>query len=266
VCGRYVSVSSPTLLAERLHVDEVRIDDADAQPDYNVTPRTEVPIVAESIAEDDRDADGEGDTGNGGPKRRHRRVLDRVRWGLVPSWAKDLSVGDRLINARSEGLAGKPAYRRAFERRRCLMPADGFYEWRALPGRKQKQPYFIARADREPMAFAGLYEVWRDRSVPDSPWVRSCVIVTTAANEKLAPIHDRMPVVLPESAWSEWLDPDNRDTDALARLLVPAPSDEFLCYPVSTLVNKPDNQGPELLDPVPEPTDASGAEQPRLLS
>jgi putative SOS response-associated peptidase YedK len=234
VCGRYVSVSSPTLLAERLHVDDVRIDDV--EPNYNVTPRTEVPIVAET--------------------KEHRRVLDRVRWGLVPSWAKDLKAGDRLINARSEGLATKPAYRRAFERRRCLIPADGFYEWRALTGRKQKQPYFIARADREPMAFAGLYEVWRDRADPDAEWIRSCAIVTTDANEALAPIHDRMPVVLPEPAWAEWLDPENHDTKKLARLLVPAPGSEFVFFPVSTLVNKPDNQGPELLEPVREPTGA----------
>jgi putative SOS response-associated peptidase YedK len=226
-------VSSPSLLAERLHVDEVRADDT--EPDYNVTPRAEVPIVAET--------------------KEHLRVLDRVRWGLVPSWAKDLSIGDRLINARSEGIETKPAYRKAFEKRRCLIPADGFYEWRVLPGptkKKPKQPYFIANVDREPMAFAGLYEVWRDRSDPDAPWIRSCAIVTTDANEKLAVIHNRMPVVLPESAWSEWLDADNHDTTRLARLLVPAPSQEFLCYPVSTLVNKPDNNGPELLDPVPE--------------
>jgi putative SOS response-associated peptidase YedK len=229
VCGRYVSVSSPTLLAERLHVDDVRMEAA--EPNYNVTPRVEVPIVAET--------------------KENVRVLDRVRWGLVPSWAKDLSVGDRLINARAEGIAAKPAYRRAFEKRRCLIPADGFYEWRVVPGptkKKQKQPYFIARQDREPMAFAGLYEVWRDRSDPDAPWIRSCAIVTTDANDKLAPIHDRMPVVLPESAWAEWLDIDNHDTTRLARLLVPAPSADFLCYPVSKLVNKPDNNGPELLE------------------
>jgi putative SOS response-associated peptidase YedK len=242
VCGRYVTASSPALLAERLHVDEIRIPDAEVEPNYNVTPRTEVPVVAERISDD-------GD---------RLRVLDRVRWGLVPSWAKDLSVGDRLINARSEGIAEKPAYRKAFERRRCLMPADGFYEWRVVPGstgkRKQKQPYFIARVDREPMAFAGLYEVWRDRADPDAEWVRSCAIITTAANDKLAPIHDRMPVVLAETDWQEWLDPEQRDTTKLARLLVPAPSDEFLCYPVSTLVNKPDNQGPELLDEVAEAT------------
>jgi len=241
VCGRYVSVSSPTLLGERLHVDEVRADDT--EPNYNVTPRAEVPIVAETV---DRET------------REHTRVLDRVRWGLVPSWAKDLSIGDRLINARAEGIAAKPAYRKAFEKRRCLIPADGFYEWRVLAGppsakptkKKQKQPYFIARQDREPMAFAGLYEVWRDRSDPDAAWVRSCAIVTTDANDKLAPIHDRMPVVLPESAWVEWLDPDNHDTARLERLLVPAPSEEFLAYPISTLVNKPDNNGSELLEEV----------------
>jgi putative SOS response-associated peptidase YedK len=233
VCGRYVSVSSPTLLAERLHVDEVRASDEEAN--YNVTPRTEVPIVAET--------------------KDHRRVLDRVRWGLVPSWAKDTKIGDRLINARSDGVATKPAYRRAFEKRRCLIPADGFYEWRVLPGptkAKQKQPYFVANVDREPMAFAGLYEVWRDRADPDAEWMRSCVIVTTDANEKLTPIHDRMPVVLPESAWSEWLDVDNHDTERLARLLVPAHGSEFVCFPVSQLVNKPDNNGPELLEPVDE--------------
>jgi putative SOS response-associated peptidase YedK len=237
-----VSVTPPALLAERLHVDEIRADAA--EPDYNVTPRAEVPVVAET--------------------KDHRRVLDRVRWGLVPSWAKDVSVGDRQINARADTVATKPAYRRAFERRRCLMPADGFYEWQAVPGRKQKQPFFIARADREPMAFAGLYEVWRDRSEPDAPWLRSCAIVTTEANDKLAVIHERMPVVLPEDAWSEWLDPENDDTAALQHLLVPAPSEDFVAYPISTLVNKPENQGSELLVPV-DPGANDEAEGLRLL-
>jgi putative SOS response-associated peptidase YedK len=146
------------------------------------------------------------------------------------------------------------------------MPADGFYEWRAVPGQKVKQPYFIARADREPMVFAGLYEVWRDRSDPDAEWMRTCALITTDANEKLAPIHDRMPVVLPEDAWGEWLDPENRDTESLHDLLVPAPSDEFIAYPISRLVNKPENQGPELLEPVDE-SESSEADdaQPRLL-
>ena len=239
-----MSVSSPALLAERLHVDEVRA--GDGEPDYNVTPRAEVPVVAET--------------------KDHRRVLDRVRWGLVPSWAKDVSVGDRLINARADTVATKPAYRRAFERRRCLMPADGFYEWQVVPGRRQKQPYFIARADREPMVFAGLYEVWRDRSDPDAEWMRSCALITTDANDKLAVIHDRMPVVLPEDAWSAWLDPENHDTESLRHLLVPAPSDDFVAYPVSTLVNKPENQGPELLEPVdPDAADEADDAQGRLV-
>ena len=234
MCGRYVTVSSPTLLAERFSVEEVRIEDKEA--DYNVTPRAEVPVVAVS---------------------RGKRVLDLVRWGLVPSWAKNLSIGDKQINARADTVATKPAYRKAFERRRCLMPADGFYEWQVVPGRKQKQPYFIARADREPMVFAGLYEVWRDRADPDAEWMRTCALITTDANDTLAPIHDRMPVVLPEDAWEEWLDPENHDTASLLDLLVPAPSEDFVAYPISKLVNKPENQGPELLEPI-DPDDDDG--------
>jgi putative SOS response-associated peptidase YedK len=216
------------LLAERFHVDEVRIPELEQR--FNVTPRSAVPIVAVS---------------------RERRTLDVVRWGLVPSWAKDLSIGDRLINARAESIATKPAYKRAFARRRCIIPADGFYEWRAVAGRKQKQPYFIFRRDREPLAFAGLWEVWHDPDDPDAERVRSCVIVTTRANRLLEPVHDRMPVVLPEESWDSWLDPANHDTDALVALLVPAPDDLLDLYAVRTLVNRPANDGRELLEPAP---------------
>jgi len=231
MCGRYVSVSSPALLAERFLVEEIRV--TELAQDYNVTPRAEVPVVA---------------------VRDDHRVLDLLRWGLVPSWAKDTSIGDRLINARADTVATKPAYRRAFQRRRCIIPADGFYEWRAIPGRRQKQPYFITRRDREPLAFAGLWEFWRDPATPDGPGLRSCVIVTTDANEALAPIHDRMPVVLPEVAWAAWLDPANHDAEALEGLLVPAPAGELEWYPVSTLVNRPANNGPELVEPAPPET------------
>jgi putative SOS response-associated peptidase YedK len=198
-----------------------------------------------------------------------QRVLSRLRWGLVPSWAKELKVGDRMINARAETVASKPAYRRAFANKRCLIPADGFYEWKAGAGsgagsgaggasgkaRPKKQPYFIHRKDGEPLAFAGLWEVWK---VPDdSPddvkgvggddgWVRSCVIVTTTPNDLMAPIHNRMPVILPESAWEQWLDPDEHDVDALAKLLVPAANELLEAYPVSTSVNNTRNNGPEL--------------------
>ena len=233
MCGRYVSVSSPTILAERFHVEEVRAPEA--EPSYNVTPRAEVPAVAESQG---------------------HRVLDRVRWGLVPSWAKDLSIGDRLINARAETVATTNAYKRAFERRRCIIPADGFYEWQAIAvptqKRPRKQPWFIRRRDGEPLAFAGLWEIWHDPKIgDDAPRVRSCAIITTDANELVAPIHDRMPVVLPESEWDSWLSRDNHDIDALTKLLVPAPADELEAWPVSLLVNKPENNSAELIEPTP---------------
>ena len=227
MCGRYVSVSSPSLLAAHFGAEEVRTEDVEAN--YNVTPRAEVPIVAVS---------------------RGVRVLDRVRWGLVPFWAKDLSIGDKLINARAETVATKPAYRRAFERRRCIIPADGFYEWRAEEGSKQRQPFFIRRRDGEPLAFAGVWEAWYDPNVDAPTRLRSCAIVTTIANEELAPLHHRMPVVLPAPVWGEWLDPRRNDVASAQRLCAPLPDGELVFHPVSKLVNKPDNNGPELLDEV----------------
>jgi putative SOS response-associated peptidase YedK len=235
MCGRYVSVSSPTILAERFKVEEVRIDVK--EPDYNVAPRREVPVVAES---------------------KGVRTLDRVRWGLVPSWAKDLSIGDRMINARAETILTSNAYKRAFGKRRCIIPADGFYEWEKLEHKKQKQPWFIRRRDGEPIAFAGLWEIWHDPKDPDqehAPRIRTCVIITTEPNEMMRDIHDRMPVVLPESAWDTWLDEENHDIDALHRLLIPAPAKEFERWPIATLVNKPANNGPELLDKIEVPSD-----------
>ncbi len=231
-----MQVSSPVLLAERFDVDEV-VTEAH-EPDYNVAPRADVYGVVE--------------------RERGSRVLESLRWGLVPSWAEDPKIGDRMINARAETLAEKPAYQRAFARRRCILPADGFYEWRALPkqgsARVRKQPMFIHRRDGEPLAFAGLWDLWRDRSESESSWVVSCAIVTTRANDVLAPIHDRMPVVLAEDAWARWLDPEEHDLDRLSTLLVPAPSSWFEVFPVSTLVNKADNNGPELVRPVESAT------------
>jgi putative SOS response-associated peptidase YedK len=216
VCGRYVSVSSPTILAERFQVEAVRLEAT--EPNYNVAPRAEVPVVAES---------------------RGQRVLDVVRWGLVPFWAKDLSIGDRCINARAERIRTANAYKRAFEKRRCIIPADGFYEWQKLENKK-KQPWFFRRRDGEPLAFAGLWELWNG--------IRTCTIVTTEANDVVRPVHERMPVVLDESNWSEWLDEQNRDVVSLQRLLVPADARAFEAWPVSTLVNKADNNTPALLD------------------
>jgi putative SOS response-associated peptidase YedK len=237
VCGRFVQVSSPDLLVERFAVDEMAVPAH--EPSYNVAPRSGVYAVRDRAEEEGR-----------------RRYLSELRWGLIPSWAKDAKVGDRMINARAESLADKPAYERAFRRHRCLVPADGFYEWQRRGPRKQ--PMFIHRRDGEPMAFAGLWAAWRDGSGDDTDadWVRSCAIVTIDANDVLAPLHDRMPVVLEERDWDRWLDPAADDVDALARLLVPAPDDVLVAYPVSSAVNSADNDGPELVEQVgePEPT------------
>jgi putative SOS response-associated peptidase YedK len=225
-------------VAKRFGVDEV--DVAEAPPDYNVAPRTHV-MAIRRLAE--------------------HRVLSRLRWGLVPSWADDPSIGDRMINARAESVATKPSFRRAYAKRRCIIPADGFYEWKVVgppstpKGRPRKQPMFVHRRDGEPLAMAGLWEAWK---VPEGMegigdgdgWLRSCVIVTTRANGLLAPIHDRMPVVLPESSWGRWLDPDEGDPASLEGLLVPAPDEWLEAWPVSTDVNRPTNHGPELVAPV----------------
>jgi putative SOS response-associated peptidase YedK len=204
------------------------------------------------------------------------RRLDAFHWGLVPHWAKDLSVGNRMINARAETVGTRNAFRRPFARRRCIVPADGFYEWSKVPGHRKKQPYFIHRTDDEPLAFAGLWEVWRGAkgdaaadsgtadtgtadtgsagtgggSGDDRPFIRSCTIITTSANETMAAIHDRMPVILPPSAWDAWLDPDNADLETLGRLLVPAPARLITMHPVSIEVSNVRNKGPHLVEPV----------------
>lgn len=239
MCGRFVVASSPELLADQFEVDEVAVEST--EPQYNVAPRQQVMVVRQ---------------------REERRVLSQLRWGLIPSWAKTASIGDRMINARAEGLAEKPAYKRAFAKHRCIIPADGFYEWQVVAppttpkGRPKKQPVFVHRRDGEPMALAGLWAAWKVpegvevEGVKDDGWLRSCVIVTTKPNDLLAPIHDRMPVVLPKSRWAQWLDPEGHDVDALAELLVPLPDDVLELWPVSTLVNKADMNDPELVNAV----------------
>lgn len=230
-------MSSPTLLAERFDVDEIAVPEP-PEPDYNVAPRKEVLTVVQ------RRREGE----DGGPATTHR-VLEQMRWGLVPSWADDPRIGDRLINARGESVAEKAAFKTAFRKRRCIMPADGFYEWEGAVGGKKK-PVFVHRRDGEPIAFAALWEVWKDHSVPDAPWLLSCAIVTTRANALMEPIHDRMPVLLPSSSWDTWLDPTVDDRGRLEQLLVPAPDDEIELWPVSTRVNSADTNGPDLVERV----------------
>jgi putative SOS response-associated peptidase YedK len=170
-----------------------------------------------------------------------------MRWGLIPSWADDPAIGARMINARAETVAMKPAFRSAFRQRRCLVIADGFYEWRKLP--RRKQPHYIRLRDRKPFAFAGLWERWTgsDR-VGDAASVLSCTIITTAPNELIAPLHNRMPVILRSKDYGTWLDPDTTQCDVLEPLLCPYPPDEMEAYPVSTHVNNPSNDTPECID------------------
>jgi putative SOS response-associated peptidase YedK len=229
MCGRFTSTTPPALLAEQFVVDDVALDD-DLEPRWNVAPTLPVLAVAAS-------------------RSRGTRRLGTFRWGLVPSWAPDLSVGSRMINARAETVATKPAYAESLRRRRCIIPADSFYEWKVTESGR-RQPYAVAAVDGRPMAFAGLWAAWRDPDVTDAPWVRTCVIITTAANSTLSRVHERMPVVLPQSTWDVWLDPDNDNAEGLVSMLLPAPSDSLHYWPVSTLVNKATNEGPELVEKV----------------
>jgi putative SOS response-associated peptidase YedK len=199
------------------------------EPDFNVTPRRRISVVRES------------------PEAGSVRTLDRLRWGLIPSWSKDPALGDRLINARAESVADKPSFRSAFKRRRCIVPADGFYEWQARPDSQAKQPMYFHRTDGGQLAFAGLFEHWRDPSEPAAPEIETCTIITTAANAEVAPIHDRMPAILEPESWDVWLDPSIDDRELLQSLLVPAANDVLVVYPVSRAVNSPKNNGPDLL-------------------
>lgn len=250
MCGRFVSTSRPeevasyfdAALAEQLvPAADVATGADGGWQNYNVAPTSSVLVVVE---------------------RADTRWVDRFRWGLVPFWAKDPSVGSRMINARAETLAEKPAYRQAFRKRRCIIPADGFYEWQVVPGRKAKQPMYIHRRDGDRLAFAGLWELWTPKGGADAPGegaepLRTCSVVTGPPNEVVAPIHDRMPVMLPPDAWDVWLDPAVDDADLLRSLLVPAPAALLVADPVSTAVNNVRNKGPELIEPVAPPDGAA---------
>jgi putative SOS response-associated peptidase YedK len=272
MCGRYASARKRIELLEEFSVERDRTTQPLA-PDYNVAPTKSVYAVLTRDGNDARGGDARGGDAQGGDAQggagrdgddrasEPARQLRVVRWGLVPFWAKDVSIGSRLINARSETVAEKPAFRRAFARRRCLLPADGYYEWMVLgggeasdrPGKKAKQPYFIHRADGGPLAFAGLYELWRDPSVPDedpAAWLWSTTIITTTAPDELGEIHDRMPMVIPPDSWADWLDPANSDVADLRALLAPAMVSGLTSYPVSTEVNSVRNNGPQLLEQV----------------
>ncbi len=231
MCGRFVSSNSPSEIAAYFgaSVGEA-IDDAPLSVSYNVAPTNDVYGVV-----DDADC---------------HPVVRSFRWGLVPVWAKDLKIGSKMINARGETLGEKPAFKGLFRKHRLIIPMTGFYEWKVVAGQKAKQPMFIQRADGQPLAVAGLWSAWRDKADgSDAPWLHTCTVITTSANATMAPIHDRMPVLLTSDRWAEWLDPTNNDTDALAALLVPAPDDVLVMHPVSSAVNTVRNKGAELILP-----------------
>ena len=244
MCGRYAASRSPEDLVEEFEVAAVDVRES-LPPDYNVAPTKSVPAVIERPPRDQRDAE---------PVRR----LVTVRWGLVPSWAKDPSVGNRLINARMETVAEKPAFRRAFASRRALLPADGYFEWyptqrKNAAGKPLKQPFFIRPKDGGILALAGLYELWRDEEKGDDDsdaWLWSCTVLTTTAEDPVGHIHDRMPLLVEPSRYGAWLDPAVSDRDSLLALLEPAAPGRLEAYPVSTEVNNVRNNGPHLVEPI----------------
>lgn len=248
MCGRYASARKRVELLEEFTVQRDKVAEP-LQPDYNVAPTKPVYAVVDRAERADDEA-GRGDAAaSAGPVARELRVM---RWGLVPFWAKDVRIGSRMINARAETVAEKPAFRRAFAKRRCLLPADGYYEWQQQPG-AVKQPIYITRSDGRPLAFAGLYELWRDPAVArddEDAWLWTATIITTSAPDDLGMIHDRMPMIIDPGGWADWLDPASNDAADLRALLVPAAASGLATYPVSTAVNSVRNNGPQLIEPV----------------
>ena len=231
MCGRFVSSTPVSKLVEQFLVEEVKVEEHD--PSYNVAPTNEIMAVAAST---------EG-----------VRRLGTFKWGLVPTWAKDPSIGNRMINLRAETVSEKPTFRRLLAKHRCIIPADGFYEWKDMGKGRKKQPFFIRARDGTVLALAGLWEAWRDKEAgdgDDADWLRTCSIITTRPNKLLASLHDRMPVVLPPEAWDTWLDRNNTDADELAALLKPASEELLELFPVSTAVNSVANNGEELVLPL----------------
>jgi putative SOS response-associated peptidase YedK len=217
MCGRYTLSTPAGRLAEEFQLNEGSVD---LTPSYNVAPTQQVAAVLEEEGE---------------------RHLEMFRWGLIPSWADDPGIGARMINARSETAAEKPSFRSAFRRRRCLIAADGFYEWKRENG--GKQPYYFHMQEGRPFAFAGLWESWKGDGE-----IRSCTILTTGANALVGEIHERMPVIVAPDAYDVWLDPAS-ERDELTGLLAPYPEEEMEAYPVSRFVNRPSNNDPRCVEP-----------------
>jgi putative SOS response-associated peptidase YedK len=221
MCGRFTLTDPDADLAVQFNLPEV----PDLAPRYNIAPSQLVAAVRV-------------------PPGSTERELALLRWGLIPFWAKDPAIGNRMINARSETVAEKPAFRSAFRRRRCLVVADGFYEWQKVDGKKQ--PYYIRMLDGRPFGFAGMWERWES---PDAAVIESCTLLTSVPNELLRPLHNRMPVILQHKDYEQWLQPENQQVDVLQALLRPFPSEAMDAYRVSRFVNSPDNDDPKCIEP-----------------
>jgi putative SOS response-associated peptidase YedK len=241
MCGRYATTQTSASLNQTFEADLAN-SFVELEADFNMAPTKLAPLVIGRRPEE---------LPAGAPPRRE---LMTARWGLIPSWAKDPSIGNRMINARSETAAEKPAFKRAFAKRRGLLPADGYYEWYAAEPtpdhpKPTKQPFYITPQDGSVLAMAGLYEFWKDRESDE--WITSFTIITTTAEDDLGHIHDRMPMFLEPDAFDAWLDPAPRPTEQLLELLIPAAPGRLDAYPVSTAVNNVRNNGPELIVPIP---------------
>lgn len=221
MCGRYSQHQSAEVIAQAFEVDDVPA----LEPRYNIAPTQSVPTVLKSSVS-------------------KTRQFKMMHWGLIPKWAKDSKIGTKLINARAETVAEKPSFKSAFRKRRCLVVADGFYEWQQQENKKQKQPYYFRLNDGQPFAFAGLWEQWEDAS---GEVINSCTLLTTDANELMRPVHNRMPVILNPKDYEQWLDPEVKEPERLQPLLRPYSTQEMLAYPVSTAVNKPSNDNAECI-------------------
>jgi putative SOS response-associated peptidase YedK len=252
MCGRFVSAKKRLELLAEFAVERDAVG-ADRDPDYNVAPTKRIYAVLDRPKRDDSEPKSE-------PKQEpdssgQQRELRLVRWGLVPTWAKDTKGGARLINARAETVAVKPSFRAAFAKRRCLIPADGYYEWQTEG--KAKKPFYIYRTDGGILAFAGLYELWRDRELPDdheNAWYWSASIITTDAPDDIGKIHDRTPMVIAPKDWADWLDPANHEREHLLATMLPATSGlgGLTAHRVAPTVNSVRNNGPELIEPLVE--------------
>ena len=233
MCGRFTLASDPEALQQTFFDFDVSID---LSPRYNISPTQEVAVIANTPTNTEV----------------HPEMGQMVffHWGLIPSWAKDPKIGNRMINARSETLAEKPSFRSAYKRRRCLILADGYYEWKQVPGDRRKQPVYIRLTSQKPFALAGLWEEWQAEEM-DKP-LRSCTIITCPPNALLEKIHHRMPVILPQDAYAAWLSPDEQSAEVLQPLLVPYTDEEMEAYTVSTFVNRPTNDSPQCIAPYPK--------------